>query len=161
AGFPRLIAQCDCEGRLAPLLDEDGRVHRLARVPGLVELLRVHEALGWDDLAVDAPDTHLSPIGVAPDPTIRAADTKVDLAHWECPAFEHAEPSLEQLGLGVGVEDHASRRIEDARHDDLPVAGGRHLQVSAVPHRRLLRLRVFCWAFSSSRRASRRWKLPS
>ncbi len=63
ASLLRLVEHRGRERRLAVLLDEGGRVERLAGVPGIVELLGGDEPLGPHDLAIDAAHPHLVPVG--------------------------------------------------------------------------------------------------
>src|SRR6266446_4973571 len=155
AGFPRLVAPGQGHGGLAALLGEDQGREPLARVPGVVELLRVHQALVGDDLAVDAAHDHLGAVGVAPDEAVAAAHPEVDLADRQRPPAEHPQPALDQLRLRVRLEDEVAWSIEDARHHDLALAARRHLEVSSALHGRLSPISC-CVHASSDPRAPRR-----
>src|SRR6267143_2734689 len=120
ANLLRLIPHRDCERRLAILLEEDQRVERLARV--IVERLGADEALRRHDLLVDAAHPHLLATGATQHGTPGAARLQIDLADRQRPA-SRPEPTLEQLGLGQGVEDQAAGSVENARHYDLPLRG--------------------------------------
>src|SRR4029078_11989234 len=111
------------------------------------------------DLLVGAAHPHLLAVRSLQDVAEAAADPGVDVADGDRPV-PGPEPALEQLGLEEGLEDQVAWGVEDARHQDLAVAGGGHLQVAGVPHVRVSPS-SFSRVFSSSNRVSRRWKLSS
>src|SRR5262249_23481599 len=82
------IVEHRCRERcLAALLGENGRYHGFARVPSLVKLLAVDDALGRQKLTIDSAHSHFSSSRVvAPYPPVCAAFFQVDLAHDHGPA---------------------------------------------------------------------------
>src|SRR5262245_29540901 len=147
------------------MLDERRGVQALALVPGVVEFLGAHDALGPHDFAERPADAHLHAARfVVPHVTVSAADAKIDFALGEHPAGADAQPALEELGLRVRFEHEPARRVEVAGHRDLTLAGSRNAKCFGLTHRRFPPFEAwlcFSCALSSSRTASKPPKLPS